>query len=98
MRKNKRTFAALILIAIVMMITASLLAGCSAEFQRQMKDVQSNYGGGLNRTVTAYSATGEEIGKWQGKIDVKENENKVLFDLNGKRTIIYNAPVIVQEE
>lgn len=98
MRKNKRTFAAFILIAIVMMITASLLAGCSAEFQRQMKDVQSNYGGGLNRTVTAYSATGEEIGRWQGKIDIKENENKVLFDLNGKRTIIYNAPVIVQEE
>lgn len=29
--------------------------------------------------------------------EFQENENKVLFDLNGKRITIYNSPVVVEE-
>lgn len=71
--------------------------GCTAEWDRSMKDIGSNFNGGLDRTVTVYDMQGEPIKEYTGKIDVEANEGKVLFDLNGKRTIIYNATVIVQE-
>ena len=90
-----------ILTVVVTMVVIALCAvflGNTASFRRGMKDIASEYGGGLNRTLTAYSATGEKIGEWKGKIDVELSENKVKFDLNGKRTIIYNCIVIVQED
>ena len=79
-------------------VLGTLLSGCGASFERSVKDFQSEYSGGLNRTVTAYSMTGEKIGEWKGKIDIEISDNKVKFDLNGKRTIIYNAIVITQED
>ena len=88
----------LVMATCIMIALCGVLSGCSASFQRGMKDIASEYGGGLNRTLTAYSATGEKIGEWKGKIDVEISENKVKFDLNGKRTIIYNCIVIVQED
>lgn len=72
-------------------------AGCTSEFDREMKSISSNWNGGLDRTVTVYDMQGEPIKEYTGKIDVEANEGKVLFDLEGKRTIIYNATVIVQE-
>ncbi len=40
------------------------------------------------------------IQTYEGKIDVQDTEygNKVLFDLNGKRVVIYNATVITEEK
>jgi hypothetical protein len=72
----------------------------TAQGARALKDFTSNTTGGLTRTVEVYDMTGKLIKTYDGKIDVKENEygNKVLFDLNGKRTVIYNATVIVQEK
>lgn len=68
--------------------------------QRRLKDLKSEYTGGLNRTVTVYDNNGEVIKSWEGRIDVQENSygNKVLFDLDGKRKVVYNAVVIVEEE
>ncbi|WP_028972961.1 hypothetical protein [Spirochaeta cellobiosiphila] len=76
-----------------------ILMSCSESFQRNVKTFTSEYAGGLNRTVSVYSANGELISQYKGKIDVQTNEygNKVLFDLNGKRVIIYNALVVVEE-
>lgn len=84
------------LLVVVFGVVVLLMTGC-ASTSRWMKDVSSEYGGGLNRTVTVYDMQGEPIREYTGKIDVEANEGKVLFDLNGKRTIIYNATVIVQE-
>ena len=89
---------AIIILALTFMISGICLVGCGASFQRGLKDFQSEYSGGLNRTVTAYTQTGEKIGEWAGKIDIEMSDNKVKFDLNGKRTIIYNALVISQED
>jgi len=85
------------LLVVMALISLVLLIGGCASTSRWMKDVSSEYGGGLNRTVTVYDMQGEPIREYTGKIDVEANEGKVLFDLNGKRTIIYNATVIVQE-
>jgi outer membrane lipoprotein-sorting protein len=89
-------------------LTGILLEGCSsASMQRAQKDMQSEYGGGLNRVVTVYDNGGHVIRKYQGKIDIQEQtdskggstgSDKVLFDLNGKRVILYNATVVVEEK
>lgn len=92
MKKQTRIIA--ILVAFV--ILTAILTGCSG-LSRDLKTIGSDLTGGLNRTVTVYDNHGNVIKEYSGKIDVETNENKVLFDLNGKRTIIYNATVIVQE-
>lgn len=74
------------------------LTACTANFERNVKDWSSNVSGGLNRTVTAYSNTGEKIGEWSGKIDIEYDENKVKFDLQGKRVIITGGIVIAEEK
>lgn len=86
-----------ILMAALCAVTALTICACGAEWDRTMKDISSNYGGGLSRTVTVYDMQGKPIKEYTGKIDVEDNEGKVLFDLDGKRTIIYNATVIAQE-
>ena len=85
----------LLLVAIPML----LLSPCTAETDREVKTFKSNVSGGLERTVTVYDNNGKPIKEYTGKIDVKTNQygNKVLFDLNDKRIIIYNATVIVEE-
>lgn len=72
----------------------------TAEGARAIKGLTSNVTGGLERTVQVYDQSGKMIKEYSGKIDVQDTEygNKVLFDLNGKRTVIYNATVIVQEK
>lgn len=75
------------------------LAGCGQSWERTKKNIASEYGGGLSRTVTVYDQQGNSIKTYEGNIDIKDTEygNKVLFDLNGKRIVIYNAIVIVEE-
>lgn len=74
------------------------LTGCGESWERTKKDWDSNYNGGLKRTISVYSYDGNLLKKYSGKCDIEENEsNKVLFDINGKRVIIYNAVVIAEE-
>ena len=70
-----------------------------ASVQRALKSINSEYFGGLDRTVTVYDYDGNEITSYTGKIDIEDTETggKVKFDLDGKRTIIYGGIVIVQE-
>ncbi|MGP1402562.1 MAG: hypothetical protein ACTTKY_00240 [Catonella sp.] len=69
----------------------------SASLSRTIKTIRSDVSGGINRNVKVYSYDGKLIKEYEGKIDIQENENKVLFDLNGKRITIYNSPVVVEE-
>lgn len=68
--------------------------------QRGIKSYHSERAGGLTRTVEVYDDYGHLLKSYKGKLDVETNEagNKVLFDLNGKRTVVYGAIVVVQEE
>ncbi|WMW48087.1 hypothetical protein RFN66_03595 [Bacillus paralicheniformis] len=53
----------------------------------------------MERTATVYDQSGNKIKTYKGKFDVEINNygNKVKFDLNGKRIMINNAVVIVEE-
>lgn len=79
---------------------AVLLTSCTESMQREIKSMSSEYLGGLERTARVYAGSGEMIAEYQGKFDVQSSEygNKVLFDIDGKRVIIYNATVIVEEQ
>lgn len=81
-------------LAIVILLT---LAACGESWERTKKNYDSEYNGGLDRTITVYDYTGNKIAEYSGKCDIQTNENKVLFDLNDKRIIIYNAVVIAEE-
>lgn len=74
------------------------LVGCSESRKRELKSMQSEFNGGLNRTVTVYDYQGKKIKSWTGKFDVSSSEDEVYFDDdNGKRVIIHGG-IVVNEE
>lgn len=79
----------------VMMLT--MLSGC-AGLSRGIKSIGSDISGGLQRTVTLYDYDGKEIKSWSGKIDADNTQDRTVFDLDGKRTIIRGGIVIIQED
>lgn len=91
----KRKMLSLVIMATLMV---TLSTGCQS-IQRMGKNVSSS-SSGLERVMKVYSHEGELLAEYEGKFDISENESgtKVKFDLNGKRTIIYNAIVIVDEK
>lgn len=94
MRKALIT-AGLIMICVITILVSG--ASCSS-CDRLGKSIDSNVNGGLNRVVNVYSYTGKKLATYEGKIDVQVNDSKVLFDMDGKRYIYYNAVVEVIEK
>ena len=85
--KKKICAVALVLSILVM----SQITGC-ASCSRAWVDFKSDVGGGLNRTVNVYTATGDLIAHYEGKIDLEvTTTGYVKFDFNGKRYIYYNC-------
>lgn len=72
------------------------LSGC-ASCSRMAKSWGSDIDGGLNRTVTLYNNQGEVIKAWDGKIDLTDSEDEIMFDLNGKRVVIHGGITVVEE-
>jgi Ni,Fe-hydrogenase I cytochrome b subunit len=64
----------------------------TASGQRALLDQKSDFNNGIERTVTVYTANGEVIAQYTGKIDIDTNGGGyVKFDLEGKRYIYYNC-------
>lgn len=89
---NKKSIAAVC----AAVLSMALISGCES-WGRFKKSVGSDLDGGLNRTVTAYSNTGEKLGEWSGKFDVSESESEIFFDVDGRRVIIHGGIVINEE-
>ena len=67
-----------------------------AAAKRQITDVKSDLVGGLQRTIRVYTANGDLMAEYEGKIDLESNEGGyVKFDFEGKRYIYYNCFVEV---
>ena len=72
-------------------LAATLLAGCSS-MQRACVDLKSDLSGGLDRVINIYTANGELLATYEGKIDLAATEGGYLkFDYEGKRYIYYNC-------
>lgn len=64
----------------------------TASGQRALVDQRSELNNGLERTITVYTANGEVIAQYAGKIDIEDNDGGyVIFDYNGKRYTYYNC-------
>ena len=64
----------------------------TASGQRALLDQKSDFNNGIERTVTVYTANGEVIAQYTGKIDIDTNNGGyVKFDFDGKRYIYYNC-------
>lgn len=70
----------------------------SASCQREVKTLRSDFGGGIERTVTVYDYDGEVIREWHGTFDIDENDQEVYFDLDGRRVIVQGGIVVIEEE
>lgn len=65
--------------------------GCST-IDRTVANIKSDISGGLQRTITVYTADGKKIANYEGKIDIDTNNGGyVKFDFDGKRYIYYNC-------
>lgn len=84
-------------IGIAAVIAAALGIGGCASCSRDLKSIESDFGGGLHRKVTLYDYDGEVLREWEGKFDVSESETEVYFDLDDKRVIIHGG-IVVNEE
>jgi hypothetical protein len=84
--------------AVVCLLAIFLLGGCSQKFQRGVKDFQSKWVG-LERKVTVYSASGEPVKIYEGRIDIEPTEygNKIKFAHDGNMVLIFNMGVVVEE-
>jgi hypothetical protein len=85
-----------VLIAILLVVALISMSGCVA-WKRSVKDSVSSIKG-LDRVAYVYSLDGKLLREYRGRFDIETSQNKVKFDLNGKRFIIYNAVVIVEEQ
>ena len=84
---KKKIVGLILALALILGVTT----GC-ASLDRAITDAKSEIGNGLNRTITVYTANGDVIAEYKGKIDIQESEGGyVKFDYNGKRYIYYNC-------
>ena len=78
-----------------------LLCSCSESCARSFKDFNSDFGGGLPRSVKVYNIDGDLVAEYTGKFDIEtDNETYILWDDEmGKRHIIYFSTfnVIIDE-
>ena len=94
---------------LITLVLALAMCGCTnSDKARQQLGQESEDNYGVMRTVTAYSATGEQIGQWHGKIDVQYWQSEtnyprvdvVVFDGDTPvdRIIISGCSVVVDND
>lgn len=78
-------------IACILVFAIIGATGCST-IDRAVVNIKSDISGGLQRTITVYTADGKKIANYEGKIDIDTNDGGyVKFDFDGKRYIYYNC-------
>ena len=97
--RGRKVIGGLVIAGVILVMVILFVFIKSATFQRWWKSLGSNVSGGINRVVYVYDDNGHLLRTYEGYIDIKDTDygNKVLFDLNGNRIVIYNCNVIVEE-
>lgn len=85
-------------IVISIAIIAALYLGLTWVFhntesgKRALIDQRSDFNGGIERTINVYTANGDILASYTGKIDIADADGGyVKFDYDGKRYIYYNC-------
>jgi len=92
------SLARAISIALGAVVAVCVLVGMLAIFahtesgKRALIDERSNLNGGIERTINVYTANGDVLASYTGKIDIADADGGyVKFDYDGKRYIYYNC-------
>jgi hypothetical protein len=91
----KKVFFALVFALLtVLVFSTTSCESCS----RELKSWDSEFGG-LERTAVLMDYEGDTIKTWEGKFDIRDenNDNQIFFDLDGKRIWIQGG-IFVSEE
>ena len=99
---RKLSFIKLIIVAIMLIGFTS----CGESWDRAVKDIKSDYGGGLHRKVTVYDYNGNAIQSWEGYFDTQMGDSSgqpfVKFDIpnsNGRKIrVMIQGGIIINEE
>lgn len=79
-------------ICIVLLIGMLWYYNNTASGQRALVDQESELSNGMERVIRVYTANGDLIAEFEGKIDIEGNDGGyVLFDYQGKRYTYYNC-------
>lgn len=100
-KKLNITIGSVVLVLILIVIFASNMYFNSESGKRLLKDIKSEYQGGIVRSVKVYTENGELIYEDKGKFDIEVSDNKLKYiDEEGKVQIIYlgNSGVAVVNE
>ena len=85
-------FKRIVAVILTVIIIVACFSGCTASGKRALVDLKSDWGNGLDRTINVYTADGNLLATYSGKIDLEMNSGGyVKFDFNGKRYIYYNC-------
>ena len=80
-----------IIFSVVIVMCCLFATGCSS-CSRAIVDLRSDFNGGLNRVINVYTANGDLIATYSGKIDISDADGGyVKFDFDGRRYIYYNC-------
>lgn len=87
-----------LLIVLLCIFTLEMLTSCES-CSRKIKTIESDFGGGLDRTAVLMDYNGDTIKIWKGKFDIRDtgSDNQIFFDLDGKRIWIQGG-IFVSEE
>ena len=99
LKKLTKILAVIIVILLVIIAVGAFIFFSRSSTQRKLKDIESEYSGGLDRHINIYSMDGDKLAEYDGRIDIAERDSGVVkFQLKGKRYIYYNAIVEVIEK
>lgn len=85
-----------VLSAVICVLNFTSCESCS----REMKSINSDLNGGLERKLVIMDYEGDTLAVYEGKFDIRDNgaDNQVFFDINGKRVWIQGGIVISEEK
>lgn len=94
--KNSKHRFAIISISVILIIATFAIEywyfNHTASGIRKITDQKSEFANGIERVINVYTANGDLMASYKGKIDIAETEGGyVKFDYNGKRYIYYNC-------
>lgn len=85
------------LFGLMVILSTIGLCGC-ASLERDCKSCKSEFNGGLERIVIVYDLMGNEMARYEGKLDLATADGCIQFEYNGKRIVWYNAIVSIIEK
>lgn len=83
---------------IILLVLLTLTTGCASR-SRAFKDIKSDIQGGIPRVIYVHDYTGNLLYKYEGQIDIiaDSTDGRIIFEVDNKRIILYNAIVITEE-